>query len=126
MALPAFAAARRAVAPLLLTAGPPAVQQSIDISQLPGPQQQTRSCGMRRPDGTDGQTDVRQLHRPELSRGPFCVTRSNPTHYKWRNLDPTQPNTTNNGVYSLVVTVSSTRQIDCKIKFNCLVQPHLI
>jgi len=45
----------------------------------------------------------------ELSMGPFCVTRSNPTHqltdqpnptqpnpthYKWKNLDPTQPNTT--------------------------------
>jgi len=40
----------------------------------------------------------------ELSMGPFCVTRSNsthhltdpmqpnPTHYKWRNLDPTRPN----------------------------------
>jgi len=50
----------------------------------------------------------------ELSMGSFCVTRSNPTHqmtdptqpnsYKWKNLDPTQPNTTNNGAYSLVVT----------------------
>ena len=36
---------------------------------------------------------------PELSMGPFCVTRSNPTqqltdptHYKWENLDPTQYN----------------------------------
>ena len=40
----------------------------------------------------------------ELSTGPFCVTRSNPTHqltdpkspnpthYKWKNLDPTRPN----------------------------------
>ena len=51
----------------------------------------------------------------QLSMGPFCVTRSNPTH---QLTDPTQPttsgkiwtphptqtNTTNNGAYSLVVT----------------------
>jgi len=51
----------------------------------------------------------------ELSMGPFCVTRSNPTH---QLTDPTQPttsgkiwtphptqtNTTNNGAYSLVAT----------------------
>jgi len=24
--------------------------------------------------------------------GSFCVTQSNPTHYKWKHLDPTQPN----------------------------------
>jgi len=48
--------------------------------------------------------------------GPFCVTWSNPTHqlidptqpypthYKWKDLDPNQPNTTNNGAYSLVAT----------------------
>jgi len=65
VALPAFAAARRAAAQLLLTAGLPAVQQSIDrpISWPPGPQQQTRSSGVRRPDGRDertgGQTDGR-------------------------------------------------------------------
>jgi len=37
---------------------------------------------------------------PESSMGPFCVTRSNlqltdpshPTHYRWKNLDPTQYN----------------------------------
>jgi len=41
---------------------------------------------------------------PKLSVGPFCVTRSNPihqltdptqpdpTHYKWKNLDPTLNN----------------------------------
>jgi len=36
---------------------------------------------------------------PQLSMGPFWVTRSNPnhqltdpTHYKWKNLDPTRPN----------------------------------
>jgi len=28
----------------------------------------------------------------ELSIGPFCVTRPNPTHYKWKILDPTQFN----------------------------------
>jgi len=44
---------------LLLTAGLPAVQQSTHISRTPGPQQQTRRSGVRRPDGTDGQTDGR-------------------------------------------------------------------
>jgi len=44
--LPACAAARLAAA-MLLTAGPPVVQQSIDISWPPRPQQQTRS--VRRP-----------------------------------------------------------------------------
>jgi len=45
VALPAFAAARCAVAWLLLSDG----QQSIDISCSPGPQQQTRNngCGGR-------------------------------------------------------------------------------
>ena len=50
-----------------------------------------------------------------LSMGPFCVTRSNPTHQltdptKPNPLqvgkfgpDPTQPNTTNNRAYSLAV-----------------------
>jgi len=48
--------------------------------------------------------------------GPFCVNRSNPTHQltdppqpnplqvEKFGPDPTQSNTTNNGVYSLVVT----------------------
>jgi len=55
VALLAFAAARRAAARLLLTAGQPAVQQSIGIFWPPGPQQQTRSSGERRPNGqTDG------------------------------------------------------------------------
>jgi len=72
---------------------------------------------------------------------PFRVTQPNPiyqltdpTHYKWKNLDPTQPNTANNGADSLVVTyfytqnlsVSRTCQIGCKIKFNRLVKPNLI
>ena len=40
-------------------------QQSIDISCWPGPQQQTCSSGVRRPDGTDRQADGRrQLHKP--------------------------------------------------------------
>ena len=71
---------------------------------------------------------------PELSMGPFRVTQPNPTHYKLKNLDPTQPNTANNGAYSLVVTyfytqnlsVSGTCQIGRKIKFNCLVKLNLI
>ena len=77
----------------------------------------------------------------ELSMGPFCVTQSNPIH---QLIDPTQPNplqvekfgpnptepnTTNNRAYSLVVTcfytpnlsVSGTCQIGRKIKFYCLV-----
>ena len=44
-----------------------AVQQSIDISYPPSPQQQTCSSGVRRPDGTDSQTDgraARQMHKP--------------------------------------------------------------
>jgi len=28
----------------------------------------------------------------ELSMGRLCVTQSNPTHYNWKNLDPTRPN----------------------------------
>jgi len=54
MALPEFAAAHRAAAQLLLTAGPPAVQQSINVFWPPGPQQQTHCSVVRRPDGTDG------------------------------------------------------------------------
>jgi len=47
------------VALLAFPAEAPAVQQSIDISWPPGPQQQTR-----RNDGTDRQTDARQFHKP--------------------------------------------------------------
>ena len=46
-----------AVARLLLTTDLRAVQQSVHISCPPCPQQQTRRSGMRRLDGTDGQTD---------------------------------------------------------------------
>jgi len=60
---------------------------------------------------------------PELSMGPFCVTRSNPTR---QLTDPTQTNplqvekfgpnstqlnTTNNGDYSLVVTYFCTQNL---------------
>jgi len=55
---------------------------------------------------------------PELSMGPFCVTRSNPTH---QLTDPTQPTTsgkiwtqpqkTNNGAYSLIVTYFYTKNL---------------
>jgi len=38
---------------------PPLLKQSIDISCPPGPQQQTCSSGVRRANGTDGQTDRR-------------------------------------------------------------------
>jgi len=63
---------------------------------------------------------------PELSVGPFCVTRPNPTHqltdsypdpthYKWKKCghNPTQPNTTNNGAYSIVVTYFYTKNLSC-------------
>jgi len=49
VALPAFAAARRAAARLLLSAG----QQSIDISCSPRQQQQTRSSGVQWANATD-------------------------------------------------------------------------
>ena len=58
VALPAFAAARprrAAAAAASDRVGPVAVHQSIDISWSPGPQQQTRSSGVRRPDETDWQ-----------------------------------------------------------------------
>jgi len=61
VALFVFAAARRAAAQLLLTAGLPAVQQSIDIFWSPGPQQPTCSSDMQRVDETDGRTDRRTL-----------------------------------------------------------------
>ena len=43
----------------------PAVQQSIDVSWPPGPQQQTRRTLLQRSiAGTDRRTDIVQLHRP--------------------------------------------------------------
>jgi len=59
VALPAYAAARCAAARLLVTAGPPTMQQSIGISWSPGPQQQTRSSGAWQSYGTNGRTDGR-------------------------------------------------------------------
>jgi len=57
VALLAFAAERRAAAPLLLTAGRAAVDRYF---LQPGAQQQTRSNGVQRAsDGTDRQTDGR-------------------------------------------------------------------
>ena len=60
---------------------------------------------------------------PELSMGPFCVTRSNPT-YQLTDLtqpnplqvekfgpNPTQANATNNTAYSLVVTYFYTENL---------------
>jgi len=66
VALLAFAAERRAAAPLLLTAGRAAIGRYF---LQPGAQQQTRSNGVQRAsDGTDRQTDrqtdARPLHRP--------------------------------------------------------------
>ena len=66
--------------------------------------------------------------------GPFRVTQPNPLQVEKLGPNATQPNTANNGAYSLVVTyfytqnlsVSRTCQIDRKIKFNCLVKPNLI
>jgi len=55
VALPAFTAARRAAARLLLSAG----QQSVDISCSLDPQQQTRSGG--RMGQTDRQTDGHRI-----------------------------------------------------------------
>jgi len=65
MALPAFAAERRAAARLLLSAVPRRPPLSIDTSCAPSAQQQNRR---RTPqqlsnDGTDGRTDRRTLDR---------------------------------------------------------------
>jgi len=71
--LPAYAAARRAAAPLLLTAAPPAVQQSIGIFWPPGPRQQTRSSGVRPPDGRDGQTEGQADGRTDRRTPDSCT-----------------------------------------------------
>jgi len=47
----------------LRAAAAPAVQQAIDISYLPGPQQQTRRTMLQRANGTDRQTDRRTAYR---------------------------------------------------------------
>ena len=58
--------------------GPPAVQQSIDTSWPPGPQQQTRSSGVRWLDGTGGQMDGRTPDScidpaPHIMRAPLIT-----------------------------------------------------
>jgi len=69
VALPAFAAVRRAAARLLVTAGRAAIDRYLLHAGLT--QKQTRSSGMHRPDGrdrrTDGRTDARPLHRPHIA-----------------------------------------------------------
>jgi len=58
----------------------PAVQQSIDISCPPGPQQQTRRTLLQRANGTDrGRTDAVPLYRPCSA---YCTGSAN-------KLDPT-------------------------------------
>jgi len=83
VALPAFAAVRRAAARLLLTAG----HATIDISCPPGPQQQTRRSGVYvAAECWDRQTDGRpriapakkkagsaEAHRCETASGFCCV-----------------------------------------------------
>jgi len=73
---------------------------------------------------------------PELSVGPFCVTRSNPTHPLTDPTQPTtsgkiwtKPNTTNNGAYGSVMAYFYTQylsrtftQPSPEIKFDCLVR----
>ena len=63
--------------------------------------------------------------RPELFVASLCVTRSNLTHQltdptqpnplqvQKFGLNPTRPNTTNNGAYSLVVTYFYTQNLSC-------------
>ena len=61
------------------------------------------------------------------------TTQPNSLQLKKCGPNPTRPNTTNNGAYSLVVTYFCTQNLSRpfsqpsrKIKFNCLVQPNLI
>jgi len=66
MALPAFAAERRAAAPLLLGSRRPPL--SIDISCPHGAQQQTRrTLVLQSNNGTYRRTDTRPLHRPRYA-----------------------------------------------------------
>jgi len=70
VALPAFAAARRAAARLMLTVGPPAVQQSIDISWPPAHSSKpaAAACG-----GQVGQTDRQTV--PDSCINPASYTK---------------------------------------------------
>jgi len=78
---------------------------------------ESEECGHRvAANVTRDRVKWRWIVQPELSMGPFCVTRSNPTHpltdqtqpnplqVKKFGPNPTQPNTTDNGAYSLLVT----------------------
>jgi len=49
----------------------------------------------------------------ELPVGPFCMTRPDPSA-EWPN--PTQPNTTNKGAYSLVVAYFNTKNLSCTFR----------
>ena len=60
--------------------------------------------------------------RPELFAAPLCVTlthqltdptQPNPLQVQKFGLNPTRPNTTNNGAYSLVVTYFYTQNLSC-------------
>ena len=50
----------------------------------------------------------------------------NPTHYKWKSLDPTQPNITNNGAYSLVVMYFYTKNFSCTFSQPSTGTKHII
>ena len=67
---------------------PTLLQQSIDISCSPGPQQQTCSSGVRWSDGTDRQTDrqtdARQLRRPCYAY--YAGSVNNWSFFSWWNL----------------------------------------
>ena len=71
---------------------------------------------------------------PNPTQPTSWLTQPNPLQVEKFGPNPTQPNTTNNRAYSLVVTyfytqnwsVSGTSQIGREIKFNCLVKSNLI
>jgi len=63
VALPAFAAARRAAAPCCCGAGRAAIDRHL-LPTGPGPQQQTRRTQLQRANETDRRTDTVPLHRP--------------------------------------------------------------
>jgi len=69
---PAFAAARRAAAQMLLTAGLTAVQQSIDISWPPDHSSKPAAVACGAADGTNGQTDGR-THDSSIDPAPHIM-----------------------------------------------------
>jgi len=84
VALPASTAERRAAARLLLTAGPPVVQQSLDISWLAAGHTAAnpRNSGVRRPDGRNGQTDKRTDRQTDGRTPDRCIDPA--PHYYWQ------------------------------------------